>query len=104
MNPTAPSPDATKDRLAEQFGLLSQGLAASGGSGGLSALLIGLVNLIIQALRSITWNVPAAATPGETEASRSIATPKQEPISVRPRPQTAARAIRPARTNRSRTS
>ncbi len=90
MNPAAPPPQAAQDRLAEQLGELSQGLSANGGGGGLSALLIRLIALIIEALRSIARNLPAATAPGETAPGPSPATPQQQPKTpVRPGTPTA---------------
>ena len=85
MNPTAPPPDAAEQRLAESFDKLSRDFAANGGGDRLSALLASLINLIIAALRSITWNFPPAPAPGEADASSSSSTPQQQPASVRPK-------------------
>jgi hypothetical protein len=84
VNPTAPTPQAAKERLAEKFGEFSEGLAANGGGNALSALLISLINLIIEALRSIAWTLPEATAPnaaeaGEAETGRSPSTPRPSP-------------------------
>ncbi len=74
MHTTAPSPQAAQQGLAEKFGEFSQGLAANGGGDWLSALLINLIALIIEALRSITWPAQEAAAP--VEADRQTLSPR----------------------------
>ena len=65
MNGPASSPQASQERLAEKFGEL-RGLAANRGGDRLSDLLIGLITLIIAALRSIAGPVEATAIPAGT--------------------------------------
>ena len=84
MNPTAPLPQAAKERLAEGFEKLSQGIAANGGGGRLAAVLIELINLIIQAILAIAEKLPIASAPGEPEAGTPPSTKQQESP---PRPQ-----------------
>lgn len=100
MPPTAPPSHAAK-QLAEQFGQLAQGVAANAW---LAAVLVALVNLIVQAILAIADRVPAASDPGAAP-SRALPAPAQESParagaqkssrrrSVRPQP----RRARPAR-------
>jgi hypothetical protein len=83
MNPTASSPKTAQEGLAEKFGELSQGLAANSGGNPLSALLISLINLIIEALRSITWPVQEAAAPVEADPE-TLSTPRHGPDTKSP--------------------
>ena len=69
MNPTTPSPQAATERFAERFGEISQGLAANGGGDRLSALLIQLIERLIQAILSIARNLPARR-PGRAGRNR----------------------------------
>ena len=75
MNPTVPFPQPAEERLATKLGEISQGLAANGGGEGLAALLIGLINLLLAALRSIAAQVQDI--PFAAEASPIPATPLQ---------------------------
>jgi hypothetical protein len=84
VNPNAPPLQAAKDRIAERFGEFSEGLAANGGGGRVAALLIELVNLIIQALLSIAEKVPAAAAPGEAKSPPPSGPEKDQ--TIRPGP------------------
>ncbi len=96
MNPTTPSPQAATERFAERFGEISQGLAANGGGDRLSALLIHLIERLIQAILSIARNLPAAA-------ARSSRTQPPSPRSGNTTPrfgQDHRGAIRPAGQNR----
>jgi hypothetical protein len=77
VNPTVPSPQAARECIAEKLGEISQGLAANGGGEGLSALLIGLINLILAALRSITWQVGQMPSAARAEPNPILATPRQ---------------------------
>ena len=85
MNPTTPSPEAATERFAERFGEISQGLAANGGGDRLSALLIHLIERLIQAILSIARNLPAAAAPVEPDAT-AFPPKQQHNTPVRPGP------------------
>src|ERR1700689_5299509 len=78
MNPTAPSPQAATERLPQRFGETSPGPAANSGGDRLSALLIHLIDLLIQALLSIARNLPAATAPVKAESDPSLSTPRQQ--------------------------
>jgi hypothetical protein len=73
VNPIAPP---THEHLAEKLGEISLGLAANGGRDWLSALLISLINLIIEALRAI--KPQAEATLAEAGTSEIPSTPRQK--------------------------
>jgi hypothetical protein len=77
MNATAASPQAARERLAEKLGALSQGLA-NGGGNRLSALLISLFTLLVEALRAIAWPAQAAATP--LEPAKALSIPRSGPV------------------------
>jgi hypothetical protein len=77
MTPTAPSPQAAQERLAEAFGRLSQGIAANSGGDRLSTLLVSLINLIVQALRALALAIPETTAPSDAEASRTLPTPQR---------------------------
>jgi hypothetical protein len=94
VNPSTQPPQAAKERLAETLGEFAEGLAANGGGNGLSALLISLINLIIEALRSIAWTLPETTAPDETEAGEADA--GQTPSTPSPTPKTPDRPEHPS--------
>ena len=85
VNPSTPSPHAATERFAERFGEISQGLAANGGGDRLSALLIHLIERLIQAILSIARNLPAATAPVEPETT-AFPPQRQHNPPVRPGP------------------
>ncbi len=92
MPRTAPSPQAAQARLAEQFGQLSAEIAADSGGNCLSALLVSLINLIVQVLRSINWDIAEAAAPSEAEASDTPKQPSETPVRATTTPRAASKA------------
>ncbi len=96
--PSQPPPQAALERLTAICGEFSQGVAANGGGGRLGALLVHLIGLIIEALRSIASSVdeaaapveagagqPPAASPQNSERQVRVAPPSILPSSPRPR-------------------
>src|SRR5579863_5864922 len=81
-------------RLAERCGEVSQGLAANGGGDRLAALLIHLIELLIQAILSIARTCPAAAAPVQPEAT-AFPPQQQRNTPVRPGPSRSHSPRRP---------